>query len=470
MHLIENAIHIFGPQGFFSLGIAGKLLLAIGIGILMGLERELASKEQHMHALVGLRTMSFASLLGAITLLFDPSGAMTLAAFIGLCFVVIAGYVVHALKDMPSGITTSITSLISLLLGAMVMAGSRDVVIDGVSYTVPLTQLAVFTAVIVTILLSAKSSLDRTVVLIKPVEFLATMKFAVVTFVILPFLPDRPLSDVIQVDNPLVEAALSSINLASLWLLVVLISGIGFVGYILSRFIGHAKGIGLSGFLGGIVSSTAVMGAMAARSKESGRVVLPLVIATTIATITSFFRLYVEIAFVNRSILDVIVWPLLAMALTGMIGLRFLRDREHRAETAGESPSLEVEHESPFALKPALKFTILILIIKLVVKVILVWSGGGAKSTTLLYIVAFISGFADADAFALAVATEALHGTIPLADVASSIVLVVVANMISKTGIAALFGSKAFRKQTALPFIAITLVGIAAMVLLKLFL
>jgi hypothetical protein len=87
------------------------------------------------------------------------------------------------------------------------------------------------------------------------------LKFAIITAIILPVLPNQSFW----------EAPFDVLNPYKIWLMVVLISGIGFLGYILVKLVGSRHGIGLTGFLGGLVSSTAVTLTFAQRSQKESQ-------------------------------------------------------------------------------------------------------------------------------------------------------------------------------------------------------
>jgi uncharacterized membrane protein (DUF4010 family) len=120
-------------------------------------------------------------------------------------------------------------------------------------------ELAIALAVAVTVFLSLKETLHDWAHRISREDISATLKFAIITFIILPVLPNK------------VYGPFDAFNPHEIWLIVVLISGIGFVGYILLKQFGPSRGIGMVGILGGLISSTAVTLAFSRRSKlQSG--------------------------------------------------------------------------------------------------------------------------------------------------------------------------------------------------------
>ncbi len=124
-------------------------------------------------------------------------------------------------------------------------------------------------------------------------DVFATLKFGIITAVILPVVPNRSLG----------APPFDVLNPYKIWLMVVLISGISFIGYLLIKIVGTKRGIGITGFLGGLVSSTAVTLSFSQRSQKSGPLARAFAVAVTVAWTTMFARVIVEVAVVNRGLL-----------------------------------------------------------------------------------------------------------------------------------------------------------------------
>jgi len=108
-------------------------------------------------------------------------------------------------------------------------------------------------------------------------------------------------------------------NPYQVWLMVVFISGISYVGYILMRFVGPERGLGLTGVLGGLVSSTAVVTAMAARVKESEFLMKAAVFATVVASSMMFLRVFFEVLVINPSLIPLLAAPMVIMGVLGIL-------------------------------------------------------------------------------------------------------------------------------------------------------
>jgi uncharacterized membrane protein (DUF4010 family) len=144
------------------------------------------------------------------------------------------------------GMTTEVGLIIAFLLGVLCYME---------------TNLAVMLTIVVTVILAVKKSVHSLIEKISEEELLDSLKFGLIALVVLPLLPNRTIDP------------LDVLNLYKIWLLVVFISGIGFVGYILMKVFGAQSGAGLTGIMGGVVSSTAVTVVMSHRSRESSHFV-----------------------------------------------------------------------------------------------------------------------------------------------------------------------------------------------------
>jgi uncharacterized membrane protein (DUF4010 family) len=191
------------------------------------------------------------------------------------------------------------------------------------------------------ILLSEKAKLETFVENLNKAEFLATLKFLLVTLIILPVLPDQPYTRF-------------GINPSTVWKMVIIVSTVGFVGYVLTRRLGARVGLWLSGLLGGIVSSTAVTiatGRMAQR--DPGRALAALQ-ASILASSVMYIRILVIVAIVSPSHVGIIWWKLGVLALAGVLLALFLKGSGGQTE-----PQEESGVQNPFELTPALLFALL---------------------------------------------------------------------------------------------------------------
>ena len=218
--------------------------LALALGLFIGFERE---KEKH-ETFAGIRTFPLISLLGCTAALINDNYVPWIFAvcFVTLSAMIITAYFFSGRQDRSAGITTAVAAYLCFLFGALVWW--------------QLTALAAALAVVTVLLLATKKPLEGLSQKIEGREIAAALQFGVITLIILPVLPN-------QTFGPL-----DVINPYTIWLMVVLVAGINFVGYILMKTLGARQGIGLAGLLGGMASSTALTLGFSRRSRTRARV------------------------------------------------------------------------------------------------------------------------------------------------------------------------------------------------------
>lgn len=400
-----------------------KFIISIALGALLGTEREIAHSHPGEKA-AGVRTFALITLLGTTLAYLSqdyPYLILVGAGIFGL--LIIVGYWKIGITDI--GMTTEVGSVMAFLLGVL-------------CYTE--TGFAVMLTILVGIILALKERSRRLIEKITEEELMDIFKFALIAFVILPFLPNKTI-DPFDVLNPY-----------KIWLLVVFISGIGFVGYILIRIFGAKSGTGLTGILGGLVSSTAVTVTMSHRSKESSHILFPALFATVIANTIMFLRILVEVFVVNRGLLYDLVLPMVAMTAAGSIAAAYFWNKKVPSD-------IEVDLKDPFRLTPALKFGIFFAFVLVVSKVASQYLGDVGVYTT-----GILSGLADVDAITLSMAT--LAGEEVSSEVAlRTIILAALSNVMAKTGITILFGSNEFKKRMVVTSASIVVVGLLVILL-----
>ncbi|MGZ7136391.1 MAG: MgtC/SapB family protein, partial [Methanobacterium sp.] len=335
-------------------------------------------------------------------------------------------YMAATRESNDIGITTEVSAILTFILGAL-------------CFTDVGLQIVPILAIIITTLLAVKPYLHTFARKISQKEIMNTLKFLIVAFVILPLLPDQTFGP-LNVFNPY-----------QIWLIVVFISGISFAGYILMKFIGAERGISVTGIIGGLVSSTAVTTAMAARVKESDFIIRAAVFATVVASSMMFLRVLFEVTVINPNLIDLLVIPMLSMGLLG-IGLSLIAWKTTKIREVGEDLKLK----NPFSLRPALIFGFLFIVILFASKIAEIYFGNGG-----LYITSIISGVADVDAITISMAILAKNTISP--DVAvTAITLAAISNTIIKFFIAMFFGTRKFGYIIGAIFAIIITTGIIA--------
>jgi uncharacterized membrane protein (DUF4010 family) len=271
----------------------------------------------------------------------------------------------------------------------------------------------------------------------------ATLNFAVVTVIVLPVLPNRTYG----------WPPLDVLNPYEIWLMVVLISGISFLGYVLIKLVGPRQGITLTGLLGGIVSSTPVTLSFAQRSQEKEKLGKSFALAIIVAWSMTFVRVMIEVGTLNRPLLGVLWPPLVAASVAGLAYGAYLYLSQRTKEKE------EVTFSNPFELVTALKFGLLYAGVLLVSKAASVYAGDVG-----VYLSSFISGLPDADAVTLSMAQlSGSTGGLSLTTGARAIVIGTIANTMTKGGIVLATGSSRLRRAIlpGLLLMLVTGVGVA---------
>jgi uncharacterized membrane protein (DUF4010 family) len=403
---------------------------ALLIGVLIGLQREYAYGDPSGGLFAGARTFALMSLFGATAaFLAEELGAAYI--FVGLstilALMVIVAYFVGATERGEVGLTTEVAALVTILIGAICYAHS--------------VEFATALGVLVTVLLAIKWEMRNLVQVLTREDVFATLQFAVITAVILPILPNQSFG----------PPPLNVLNPYKIWQMVVFISGINFLGYILIKIVGPKRGIGISGLLGGLASSTANTLSFSQRSTSQPDLNKPFGVAIIIGWTIMFARVLVEIAVVNNKLLPVI-WPsMVAMGVAGLLYSVYL----YLSQSAMDEEQMDVSN--PFELGPAIKFGLVYAIVLVISKAAEVYLGESG-----LYFSSFIAGLADVDAITLSVAdlSKGPDG-INLITAKRAIILAAVANTVVKGGMVLSLGTKKLKRVIWPAFLIIVIIGLS---------
>lgn len=395
-----------------------RLALAVLLGLLVGLQREWADSKT-----AGVRTFALITLLGAIAgMLAQSLGALVIGgAFVALAALLVVSNLLRAGEERGGGMTTEIAALVMLGVGAALMLAPP--------------QVGVAAGAATAILLHLKPQLHSMIDRLEEKDTRAIMRFALLSAVILPVLPNRAYGPY-EVLNPF-----------NIWLMVVLIVGLGLVGYLLAKFLRSRSSVHLAGVLGGLVSSTATTFAFARRGNgaDAARTgALVIGIASTIL----YARAAVEMAAVSRSLLYASALPLGVLALvTGGVSLVIALGEGKEAEPPEPS-------SNPAELTPALIFAAIYAGILLLSAFVRDTLGTGA-----LYPVAAISGVADMDAITLSTARLVEQETLDPNQAWKYIVVAVMSNSLFKALVVGFVGSRALLWRVGIIFGVTILAG-----------
>ncbi|MDH5326263.1 MAG: DUF4010 domain-containing protein [Gammaproteobacteria bacterium] len=403
-----------------------SLGIALALGLLVGLERGWQEREAAEGSrIAGIRTFGLIGLLGGLWALLAGNSQysdITLGfAFVGLAIILIVAHTVDRGSQRNYGVTTIIAALITFVLGILTVLGEKNV--------------AVAAAVATTVLLSLKPVLHQWIQKIEILELTAALKLLLISVVLLPVLPDKGFGP------------WEALNPYEIWWMVVLIASISFISYVSMKLFGAHHGLLLTGFLGGIASSTAVTlnYSHMARTLNIHRV---LAAGILIASATMFPRVLLEIAVINHEMIPLTATPLLAMTTVNVLGAFWLW--RHQPDTL--SPQ-ELARSKPFELLPALRFGLLLVIIMLLAQAFKHWLGD-----TGIYVLAAFSGIADVDAITLSLARMARNG---LADeiAANAIIIATIVNSAVKTALVYFIGGMPLFRYVIWVFLLILAVG-----------
>ena len=383
-----------------------RLGLALAIGLLIGVERGWHERAEPEGARVaGLRTFGLVGFLGGLwAVLAEALGELLLGfGFVAVTVVIVVARLRATAARPDYGVTTVVAAMITFALGALAVAG--DVVI------------AAGAAVVTAVLLGIKPELHRWLTRIEHDELLAGLKLGVMSLVLLPLLPDRGFGP------------WQALNPYEIWLMVILIAGISFIGYAAVKIAGDRRGILLTALAGGLISSTSVALTLARLGGRSAAQDRLLAAGIALASLTMFPRTVLIAALIAPALAPRLAWPLGLAAAAGALGAALL----WRWSAPADQEST-LKPRNPLQLTMALQFGVLLTGIILFTRAMQAWLGEVG-----VYVAAAIGGISDVDAITLSLARmTADDGLLPVA--ATGIVLAAVANTLVKNGIAAVVG------------------------------
>lgn len=347
--------------------ISLSLLIALSIGLLIGIERGWSErKEEEGARMAGIRTFSIVGLLGGIWgLLANEMSEWVLAvAFLSVSAMIIAAHLADVKRDEDVGATTAFTLMLVFALSAWSVFG----------YELP----ALGVTVVVSALLGYKPTLHRWLRKIKQKEIYAWTKLLVISLVLLPLLPNEGFGP------------WDAFNPYWVWWMVVLISGLSFVGYMSIKIAGKDLGTLLTSFAGGLASSTAVTISLAQFAKSS-KTTFVFMAGVLLASSIMFIRVLVEVSVVNHALLELLWIPFGAMFIgLILVGLWLWRYKITEEESA------TIKLKNPFQLSTAIQFGLLLGAILVLSEGMQVWFGDQG-----VYAISVISGLMDVDAITL---------------------------------------------------------------------
>jgi len=430
-----------------------RLFIGGVIGAIVGLEREKSMQMNGEQSPIGIRTDILIGILGGAAMFM--SQIINEWVFIVTLIAVIVFSLLPLTRKENSNeklmsYKTAISSVIVFLMGSLAFTGQ--------------IQVALAVAIITTFVLSLKYTLKRFIYGVSYPELIDGVKFVIIAFIILPFLPNQAYDQTLVqfFDTSVVLAPLSTniINPYRIWLLIVVISGLNFLGYILVRLMDKNRAYSLTGLIGGFYSSTVTALNLATNSKEHSEVIYPFVAGILLACGSSFFKIIVLIRTLNATLFDRLLPSLISMCaylllsgwLFNLYGKK-KKDGEKKLQKKDIHHKEMVKVKSPLNLKSAFKLSLFVVVTMLAANLILRYA-----NIDWYYILAGLMAFFSVDD-PIIISTSDIAGKVLTIDLAKNILLgVIFLNFLQKLATVWFFGNRKLLKPLALGMTGLLLV------------
>ena len=417
--------------------IMTRFALALGIGLLIGLERGWRRREYATGSrAAGIRTFTISALLGGVaTSLGHTMGGLTTvsgAIVVGSSFAAYSAVILvfcmeenRAAKRFSA--TTAVAAILTFALGAYAIAGDMRVA----------AALAVATATI----LALREPLHGWVEGITWPELRSGLVLLAMTFVAYPILPIDPIGP------------FGGVNLREVWLIAIMLAGVSFVGYLAVKFFGPRYGVLLAGAAGGLASSTAVTVTNARRAATREGSTILLAAGVALASAMMFVRVGIIVAVINA---DLLLWvaPTLAAAALTVTGFAVFLFYVHKAD---REPQPQANFRNPFDFWSVLLFALFLGAMIVAGRVV-----GESFGATGAIIGAAVAGLADVDAITVSMARISPHTLTPQ-NAAFAILMAVATDTTSKIAIGAAIGRGRFALEISIMALGCLAAGAAAL-------
>lgn len=420
-----------------TLEIVLEVLIVLGIGIVIGLEREYsinAKKEEgddsSSELFAGVRTFPVVAIIGYLSVFMSkahnpwiyPATLLVVSAFAVLSY-----YLANQKRE--SGSTTQFALIVVFLLSGVVYYNEY--------------LFAAFLGLLVAGLLALKVRIHTAVAKLSKADILSILLFAAISVLVLPVLPNRDFGPY------------GALNPYKIWLIVTIFMSINFVGYFLHKFIKTKYSILLTGILGGFVSSTATawyFSRLGGKSEKGGAAHLGAIV---LASSIMFPRILIWLFLLNTNLLKELWIPLSFFGIIGFVVGLYLSLRLSKNEDISERPI-----DNPINLKDALVFATIYVLILLVVGF-----AGDELGERGVYFASAISGLSNVDAITISMANYT-GASISMATGSIAILLAAFANTLVKYSLCMAFGNSLIRKYATLTFGPLFLLGVAYIIFL----
>jgi uncharacterized membrane protein (DUF4010 family) len=371
------------------------LIISILIGFSIGLERSIRFNSKNINSFAGSRTFALISLSGFLSAYLNekyPYFLYISVLIIGI--LIISAYFLKVIHYKKQGSTTHFAAILTYFLGILVYIGK--------------IEYAIFIGVITIVILSLKPKLEEFESKISINDINAGVLLLVMTFLILPILPNKPI-DPYHLFNPY-----------KTWLMAVLISALSFIGYISLKLVGN-KGILITAAAGGLFSSTAVTFTLSKMYKTNKTNKYLYIAGISIANAIMFARVYAETLIVNKELSSKILLPFLLATLFGMIYAYYIYKKSYVQKI-----DIDLKSKNPLEIDEAIKFAIIFAIIYAAAELV-----SNKYGNLGIYLLSFFSGITDVDAITLSLSNLAVS-KIPQISAINGIIIASVTNSIVK--------------------------------------
>ena len=385
-----------------------NLAAALGIGLLIGLERERRKARGPVRIAAGIRTFALTSLLGGVAVVVGGDALLT---YLVLAVGALAAVAYWRSEAEDRGVTTGVSLLVTLVLGGLAM---RDAAMAGAL------------AVVVAVLLATKTKMHNFVQqVISEDEVEDALMLAAATLVILPLIPDQYMGPY------------NAFNPRTTWTIVVLMMLVGAAGHVAQRLLGSGIGLAAAGFSSGFVSSAATIGAMGARALQTPTLMRAAVAGAVLSTVATVIQMAMVLSATSLPTLRSLALPLIAAG-----GVAALYAAVFTIRTVKQPDNVVIEPGHAFSLKKALGLA-------LTISAMMVLSAAlqAEFGQTGLWAATAMAGFADAHAATVSVAALVATGKVPVADAAIPILCALTTNTVTKAIVSMAMGGKRFSAQ-----------------------
>ncbi|GAB4524356.1 MAG: MgtC/SapB family protein [Amphiplicatus sp.] len=402
-----------------------NLAIAGAVGFLVGFQREWRDREEAKErTFAGARTFALAGFAGGAAGLLDEGGALIAIGLAGLAALTVAAYWEQARREPGLGGTTEVALIAVYILGALATRGEP--------------ALAGAGGVAVAILLALKPSVQRWARAIEARELAAALRFLAISVIILPLAPDQG------------YGPYEALNPRQIWRMVVLISGLSFLGYWLTKLYG-ARGVLLTGAAGGLASSTAATLSLSTMVRDGTTGPRAGAAGVVAANVMMLARIGALLLVVSTEVLRAL-WPALAAGgLAGALAAALF----WRGEGARGG---EMKLGNPMELRPAFLFAGLLAVIAAASRFVSERYGDAG-----LYALAAAAGLADVDAITLSAGGDAGRGALAPQVAAFAILIAAAANALVKAGMSAWIAGRAAGWRVAAAFAAMAAAAAGAL-------